>query len=191
MRIAESLTRFHYLPDRINKIYKILDESSRDSAESMQISLLYCRVMLFPMPASLAGFTAIMTDDELTKAIIGCAYKVHNALGPGFLEKVYENAMRIELEKLGLAVKQQQPVKVIYDGHFVGQYYADLWVNERIVIELKAVRAIAKEHEVQLVNYLTATRLDVGLLLNFGSSVEVKRKFREFKPKGSLPGSIT
>ena len=147
--------------------------------------------MLSPMPASLAGFTAIMTDDELTKAIIGCAYKVHNALGPGFLEKVYENAMRIELEKLGLAVKQQQPVNVIYDGHFVGQYYADLWVNERIVIELKAVRAIAKEHEVQLVNYLTATRLDVGLLLNFGSSVEIKRKFREFKPKGSLPGPIT
>ena len=143
------------------------------------------------MPASLAGFTAIMTDDELTRTIIGCAYKVHNALGPGFLEKVYENAMRIELEKLGLAVKQQQPVNVIYDGHFVGQYYADLWVNERVVIELKAVRAIAKEHEVQLVNYLTATQLDLGLLLNFGSSVQVKRKFREFKPKGSLPGSIT
>jgi GxxExxY protein len=142
----------------------------------MQISLLYCRVMLSPMP--------FMTDDELTKAIIGCAYKVHNSLGPGFLEKVYENAMRIELEKLGLAVKQQQPVNVIYDGRFVGLYYADLWVNERIVIELKAVRAIAKEHEVQLVNYLAATRLDVGLLLNFGSSVEVKRKFREFKPKG-------
>ena len=143
------------------------------------------------MPASLAGFTAIMTDDELTRTIIGCAYKVHNSLGSGFLEKVYENAMRIELEKLGLAVKQQQPVNVIYDGHFVGQYYADLWVNERIVIELKAVRAIVKEHEVQLVNYLTATQLDVGLLLNFGSSVEVKRKFREFKPKGSSPRSIT
>jgi GxxExxY protein len=132
-----------------------------------------------------------MTDDQLTKAIIGCAYKVHNALGSGFLEKVYENAIRIELEKLGLAVKQQQPVNVTYDGHVVGQYYADLCVNERIVIELRAVRSIAKEHEVQLVNYLTATRLDVGLLLNFGSSVEVKRKFREFKPKGSLPGSIT
>ena len=138
-----------------------------------------------------SAFTVIMTDDELTKAIIGCAYKVHNALGPGFLEKVYENAMRIELEKLGLTVKQQQPVNVIYDGHLVGHYYADLWVDERIVIELKAVRAIAKEHEVQLVNYLTATRLDVGLLLNFGSSVEVKRKFREFKPKGSLRRSIT
>ena len=157
----------------------------------MQNSLLYSRVILSPMPTSLAGFTAIMTDDELTRAIIGCAYKVHNALGPGFLEKVYENAMRIELEKLGLAVKQQQPVNVIYDGHFVGQYYADLWVNERIVIELKAVRAIAKEHEVKVGNYLTATKLDVGLLLNFGSSVEVKRKFREFKPKGSSPGSIT
>ena len=68
-----------------------------------------------------------MTDDQLTKAIIGCAYKVHNALGPGFLEKVYENAMRIELEKLGFRVKQQEPVNVIYDGHFVGQYYADLF----------------------------------------------------------------
>ena len=132
-----------------------------------------------------------MTDDELTKSIIGCAFKVHNVLGPGFLEKVYENAMRIELEKLGFAVKQQQPVDVIYDGHSVGQYYADLWVNERVVVELKAVRAIAKEYEVQLVNYLTATRLDLGLLLNFGSSVEVKRKFREFKPKDSLTGSIT
>lgn len=85
-------------------------------------------------------FTVIMTDDELTKVIIGCAYKVHNELGPGFLEKVYENAMRIELEKLGLTVAQQQPVNVLYDGHFVGHYYADLWVNERVVIELKAVR---------------------------------------------------
>src|SRR5258707_12567052 len=106
--------------------------------ESMQNLLLYSRVMLSPVPASLAGFTAIMTDDELTRAIIDCAYKVHNALGSGFLEKVYENAMRIELEKLGLAVKQQQLVNVIYDGHFVGQYYADLRVNERVVIELKA-----------------------------------------------------
>ena len=73
----------------------------------------------------------------------------------------------------------------MYDGHSVGHYFADLWVNERIIIELKAVRAIAKEHEIQLVNCLTATQVDIGLLLNFGPSVEIKRKFREFKPKGS------
>jgi GxxExxY protein len=131
-----------------------------------------------------------MTDDELTGKIIGCAFKVQKALGSGFLEKVYENAMRIELEKLGFAVKQQEPIDVFYDGHSVGYYYADLWVNERIIIELKAVRAIAKEHEVQLVNCLTATRVDIGLVLNFGSSVEIKRKFREFKPKGSTARSI-
>ena len=131
-----------------------------------------------------------MTDDVLTHMIIGCAYKVHNTLGPGFLEKVYENALRIELEKLGLRVKQQEPISVEYEGQVVGEYYADLWVDERVVVELKAAQALAKEHEVQLVNYLTATRIDLGLLLNFGPSVQVKRKFREYKPKGSLLNSI-
>ena len=129
-------------------------------------------------------------DDELTKIIIGCAYKVHNRLGPGFLEKVYENALRIELEKQGLRVKQQEPIRVRYDGQEVGEYYADLWVDERVVVELKASQALVKQHEVQLVNYLTATNIDCGLLLNFGSSVQVKRKFREFKPKAPLLKSI-
>ena len=131
-----------------------------------------------------------MTDDDLTHKIIGCAYKVHNTLGPGFLEKVYENALRIELEKLGLRVKQQEPISVEYEGQVVGEYYADLWVDERVVVELKAAQALAKEHEVQLVNYLTATRIDLGLLLNFGPSVQVKRKFREYKPQGSLLNAI-
>jgi GxxExxY protein len=131
-----------------------------------------------------------MTDDDLTHMIIGCAYKVHNTLGPGFLEKVYENALRIELEKLGLRVKQQEPISVVYEGQVVGEYYADLWVDERVVVELKAAQALAKEHEVQLVNYLTATRIDLGLLLNFGPSVQVKRKFREYKPRGSLLNAI-
>ena len=98
-----------------------------------------------------------MTDDNLTQQIIGCAYKVHNTLGPGFLEKVYENALRIEPQKLGLAVKQQEPIDVEYDGQVVGEYYADLWVDERVIVELKAVQMLGKEHEVQLVNYLTAT----------------------------------
>lgn len=131
-----------------------------------------------------------MTDDDLTQKIIGCAYKVHNTLGSGFLEKVYENALRIELEKLGLRVRQQEPINVLYDGRVIGNFYADLWVDERVVIELKAVQAIAKEHELQLVNYLTATLVEVGLLLNFGSSVQVRRKFREYQPKGSLLNAI-
>jgi GxxExxY protein len=131
-----------------------------------------------------------MLEEHLTKRIISCAYKVHKTLGPGFLEKVYENALRIELEKLGIRVEQQQPINVEYEGQVVGEYYADLWVDERVVIELKAVQALAREHEVQLVNYLTATKIDVGLLLNFGPSVQIKRKFREYKPKSSLLVSI-
>jgi len=131
-----------------------------------------------------------MKDDNLTEKIIGCAYTVHNTLGPGFLEKVYENALRIELQKLGLSVKQQEPIEVVYDGQVVGEYYADLWVEDRVVIELKAIQMLAKQHEVQLVNYLTATSINSGLLLNFGPSVQVKRKFREYKPKGSLIDSI-
>lgn len=131
-----------------------------------------------------------MKDDDLTQKIIGCAYKVHNTLGPGFLEKVYENALRIELEKHGLRVRQQEPISVRYDGQVVGEYYADLWVDERVVIELKAVQMLVKQHEVQLVNYLTATDIDCGLLLNFGPSVQVKRKFREYRPKASLIDSI-
>jgi GxxExxY protein len=131
-----------------------------------------------------------MEDDDLTQKIIGCAYTVHNKLGPGFLEKVYENALRIELEKLGLVVKQQEPINVTYDGQVVGEYQADLWVDERIVIELKAAQTLVKQHEVQLVNYLTATGINNGLLLNFGPSMQVKRKFREYKPKSSLMDSI-
>src|SRR5215210_6651746 len=101
-----------------------------------------------------------MKEDLLTKKIIGCAYRVHNTLGPGFLEKVYENALRIELEKQGLKVRQQEPISVTYEGQVVGEYYADLWVDECVVIELKAAQTLVKQHEVQLVNYLTATGID-------------------------------
>jgi GxxExxY protein len=131
-----------------------------------------------------------MKDDDVTEKIIGCAYTVHNKLGPGFIEKVYENALRIELEKLGLRVNQQEPINVTYDGQVVGEYFADLWVNDRVVIELKAAQMLVKQHEVQLVNYLTATNIDCGLLLNFGPSVNVKRKFRQYKPKTPLINSI-
>jgi GxxExxY protein len=131
-----------------------------------------------------------MKDDDLTRIIIGCAYKVHNALGSGFLEKVYENSLRIELEKLGHNVKQQEPVAVVYEGQVVGEYRADLWIEGRVVIEVKAAQAIAKIHEVHLVNYLTATGIECGLVLNFGPSVQVKRKFREYTPKVPLLNSI-
>jgi GxxExxY protein len=122
-----------------------------------------------------------MDINALTDRIIGCAYAVHNALGPGFLEKVYENALRLELDEAGLAVEQQQPIPVCYRGQLVGDFYADLIVAGRVIVELKAVQNVAKEHEVQLVNYLTATGIDDGLLINFGWSVDVKRKFRKYR----------
>ena len=124
-----------------------------------------------------------MKDEALTQAIIGCAFRVHKALGTGFLEKVHENALRIELLKQGLNVKQQEPIKVLYEGQVVGEYYADLWVEERVLVELKAIDSLRREHEVQLVNYLSATGVETGLLINFGTSVQVKRKFREYRPK--------
>ena len=123
----------------------------------------------------------IMDINALTEKIIGCAYQVHNALGPGFLEKVYENSLRIELEEACLQVEQQAPVPVYYRGRVVGDFYTDLLVEKRVIIELKAVRELAKEHEVQLVNYLQATGIEDGLLINFGPSVKVKRKFKTYR----------
>jgi GxxExxY protein len=127
-----------------------------------------------------------MEINDLTHAIIGCAYKVHKTLGPGFLEKVYENALKLELEKLGIEARQQDQLPVLYDGHTVGVFYPDLWIDKQLIIEIKAVQNLAAEHEVKLIHYLTATGIDNGLLINFGSSVKVKRKFREYQPKASL-----
>ena len=124
-----------------------------------------------------------MNIGEMTERVIGCAYAVHNALGAGFLEKVYENALRLELAAAGMNVRQQYPIPVLYRGEVVGDFFADLMVEDRLVVELKAVQNIAKEHEMQLVNYLAATGMDDGLLINFGSSVTVKRKFREYKKR--------
>jgi GxxExxY protein len=123
-----------------------------------------------------------------TERIIGAAFKVHNALGPGFLEKVYENSMRIELIKLGIRVKQQEPINVLYDGQLVGEYYADLLIEDRLIVEVKAIQSLSKEHEVQLVNYLTATGIEIGLLINFGPSVQVRRKYREYRPRALSAG---
>ena len=122
-------------------------------------------------------------DDKLTEKIIGCAYSVHNKLGSGFLEKVYENSLMIELKKNGLKAEQQYPIPVKYDEYLVGDYYADILVENEIVVEIKAVENLNKKHEAQVVNYLNGTGLEIGLLINFGESVEVKRKYRVYKPK--------
>lgn len=124
-----------------------------------------------------------MDVNNLTHTIIGCAFKVHNALGSGFLEKVYENALKIELDHLPIEAQQQKELSVWYEGKVIGLYYADLWIDRQLIIEVKAVQNLLKEHELQLVHYLTASGIDHGLLINFGSSVQVKRKFREYKPK--------
>lgn len=121
-----------------------------------------------------------MRIDELTKRVIGCAFQVHNELGSGFLEKVYENALAIALRDTGLTVEQQRAIPVSFRGHIVGDFLADIVVEDCLIVELKAVRTLAQEHEVQLVNYLSATGIDNGLLMNFGPSVEVKRKFRVY-----------
>lgn len=123
-----------------------------------------------------------MEEGTLTKKIIACANTVHNRLGAGFLEKVYENSMVIELRKNGLKVEQQFPIPVLYENIQVGDYYADLLVNDEVVVELKAVENLTKQHEIQVVNYLNGIRLEIGLLINFGSSVAVKRKYRKYTP---------
>ena len=128
----------------------------------------------------------MLEDKELTEKIIACAFKVHQQLGSGFVEKVYENAMIIELRKLGFAVKQQSPITVYYEGKHVGEYFVDILVENRIICELKAVQQLASEHEMQLVNYLTATGHNTGLLFNFGNSVTIKRKFREYRKPDQL-----
>jgi GxxExxY protein len=121
-----------------------------------------------------------MMNDKLTEQIIACAYKVHNTLGAGFLEKVYENAMMIEFRKQGLFSEQQKNIQVYYEGEIVGDYFADLFVENEIIVELKAIEKLAKVHEVQTVNYLNGIDKEIGLLINFGSSVTVKRKFKSY-----------
>ena len=117
-----------------------------------------------------------MKHSEITEKIIKAFYKVYNTLGYGFLEKVYENAMVIELRKMGLLVSQQKRIKVYYENEEVGDYYADLLVDNSVIVELKAAKSLCEEHEAQLINYLKATDIEVGLLLNFGKKAEFKRK---------------
>jgi GxxExxY protein len=128
------------------------------------------------MNADKRGYEASMPINDLTEQVIGCAYAVSNELGAGFLEKVYENALALELGRAGIHVVQQYPVHVYYREQIVGEYVADLFVDQRLIIELKAVKNIEQFHVAQCINYLKASNHRVGLLLNFGKpKVEVKR----------------
>jgi GxxExxY protein len=132
-----------------------------------------------------------MEQAELTERIIGAAMEVHGALGPGFLESVYQNALAHELRRAGLRIECEKAITVMYDGIVVGEFSADMLVEETVLIENKAVQAINVAHEVQLVNYLTATGVEIGLLINFGGQkLEFKRKHRTYRPKEPGVGTV-
>ncbi len=113
---------------------------------------------------------------DITRKIIRAFYNVYNSLGFGFLEKVYENALMIELRKMNLSCERQALIEVYYETALVGEYYADILVEGTVIVELKATKNISSYHEAQLINYLKATDIEVGLLLNFGTKPEHKRK---------------
>ena len=127
-----------------------------------------------------------MMYEELTGQIIGIFYKVYNDLGHGFLEKVYENAMAHKLRQAGLTLQQQHPIQVYYEGLIVGEFYADMLVDNRVILELKTAEAIAPAFQAQLLNYLKATPIELGLLLNFGPKPEFKRQLLTNDRKPSL-----
>ena len=125
---------------------------------------------------------------ELTRQIIGCAFEVINDLGSGFLESVYEKAMMIALSEKGISVESQKPIGVRFRGKPVGNFYADLLVEERVIVELKAVKTLTSEHQAQVINYLNATGINVGLLINFGNPrLEFKRFTRTYPVHPAYP----
>ena len=117
-----------------------------------------------------------MKNKALTEQIIRIYYKVYNTLGYGFLGKIYENAMMIEFRKAGMSAEAQSPIRVIYEGEIVGEHYADILVANNVIVELKATKNLIADHHAQLLNYLKATDIEVGLLLNFGPKSEISRK---------------
>lgn len=127
--------------------------------------------------------TTILKEEKLTEQIIKAYYKTYNSLGYGFLEKVYENTMIIVLQQLGLHGKRQTPIKVYFENYLVGEYFADIIVKTKVILELKAAEALCKEHEAQLMNYLRATDIEIGFLFNFGVKPQFIRKVFENKYK--------
>ena len=124
----------------------------------------------------------ILTIDQLITEIIECAKRIRRQLGPGFLEKVYKNAMVVELRKLNLNFETEKLIQVLYDGIVIGEYRTDIIVEGKLILELKATQDLSIANEVQLVNYLTSTQIDDGLLINFGSDkLLFKRKYRIYR----------
>ena len=123
----------------------------------------------------------MLKHQQLTEQVIKAFFKVYNTLGYGFSETVYQNALAIELRKRGFAVAPQAPIEVYYEGELVGEYFADLLVNGLVILELKAVGSLAAEHGTQLINYLKASRLEVGLVMNFGPKPEFQRRVFDHK----------
>jgi GxxExxY protein len=131
------------------------------------------------------------SDYDLAGQVIGCAMEVHRELGHGFNEKVYKNALAIELRKQGFDVEVEKKIKVDYKGCLVGDFAADIIVKEELILELKAVENLCPAHEAQLVNYLKATNTVNGLLINFGAaSLQFKKKFKEYQPKPTTPPKL-
>jgi GxxExxY protein len=130
-----------------------------------------------------------LKHEEITDAILKAFYKVYNTLGYGFLERVYENALTVELRKQGLKVEQQVPIKVHYEGVVVGEYFADVLVEDKVIVETKSAETLIGEHEAQLLNYLRGTEMEVGLVLNFGPKPEFRRKAYDNARKSALPGN--
>ncbi|HKG90959.1 MAG TPA: GxxExxY protein [Gemmatimonadaceae bacterium] len=125
-----------------------------------------------------------MDQELLTGKVIGRAMKVHGVLGPGYLESVYLNALALELNRAGLSIECEKDIQVRYEDTVVGDFRVDMLVEGFVIVEIKAVRALAPAHEAQLVNYLTATGIDIGLLLNFGAPrLEFRRKSRLYRPR--------
>ena len=135
-----------------------------------------------------------MIDEELTGRVIKVFYKIYNALGYGFIESIYHNSMIIEMVKEGITVETEKPIAVSYDGHVVGTFSADLVIEGKIILELKAKEVLQTAHEAQLTNYLRATDVELGLLLNFGKEPEFKRKYfsneKKRRPRDPLDGNI-
>ena len=122
-----------------------------------------------------------MLHEELTEQIIGACFEVMNELGGGFLESVYEKALLVALRDRGLDAESQVPLSVLFRGEKVGEFFADIVIGEKVIVELKAARVLAPEHQAQIINYLKATGIDVGLLVNFGPT---KMEYRRFHRKG-------
>ena len=129
-----------------------------------------------------------MDTETLIKTIIDVAYRVRSSFMPGYLESIYENALIVELEDLGLKVQSQKPLSVIHKNRVIGEFKIDLLVEDSVIVEIKSVNQISSAHEMQLVNYLTITGINNGLLINFGNleKLEVKRKFRLYRPKQTI-----